>query len=283
VIVTEPGVYDGMPDATYHGDPVPGGSLSSTGARRLLPPSCPALFKYEQDHPRQPTEAMEFGTAAHKAILGAGTEPVIVEAENWRTKAAKEAAAEARAAGRVPLLPADYERVKVLAAAVRAHPLAAILLDPAYGKPEQSLFWVDPSGIWCRARLDWLRIVPNRRSIIVDVKTIKSADARTIAKSVADLGYHQQDEFYRDGVRALRPGDDPAFMFIFVESSPPHLVTVAQLDEDALAVGRARNRQAIERYRDCAESGIWPGYDPDPDHIETISLPAWAARAEEYA
>lgn len=38
--ITEPGVYD-LPAEVYHADPVEGGSLSSTGARKLLPPSCP--------------------------------------------------------------------------------------------------------------------------------------------------------------------------------------------------------------------------------------------------
>ncbi|MGW9447058.1 hypothetical protein, partial [Bacillus mobilis] len=48
--ITRPGVYDGIPEAVYHRDPVPGGSLSSSGARKLLAPSCPALFKYDQEH-----------------------------------------------------------------------------------------------------------------------------------------------------------------------------------------------------------------------------------------
>ena len=44
VVVDEPGVYDGLDEAAYHADPVPGGSLSASGAKLLLPPSCPALY-----------------------------------------------------------------------------------------------------------------------------------------------------------------------------------------------------------------------------------------------
>ena len=40
----ELGVYD-LPAAAYHRDPVEGGSLSASGAKKLMPPSCPALFK----------------------------------------------------------------------------------------------------------------------------------------------------------------------------------------------------------------------------------------------
>ena len=60
--ITAPGVYD-IPAEDYHRDPVPGGSLSSTGARKLLPPSCPAKFRYEQDNPPTPTAALDFGQA----------------------------------------------------------------------------------------------------------------------------------------------------------------------------------------------------------------------------
>jgi len=34
-----PGIYSGVPAEVYHRAPVPGGSLSSTGARQLLPPT----------------------------------------------------------------------------------------------------------------------------------------------------------------------------------------------------------------------------------------------------
>src|SRR5438270_12221695 len=100
--VTAPGVYD-LPEYVYHADPVPGGSLSQSGAKKLLA-TCPARFRYERDHPPAPTDAMELGTAAHKLVLGIGPDLVEVEAKDWRTKAAQEAAEVARARGAVPVL-----------------------------------------------------------------------------------------------------------------------------------------------------------------------------------
>ena len=46
--VTEPGVY-AMPFDVYLADPVPGGSLSTSGAKTLLN-ACPAIFAYERKH-----------------------------------------------------------------------------------------------------------------------------------------------------------------------------------------------------------------------------------------
>jgi PDDEXK-like domain of unknown function (DUF3799) len=276
-VVEIPGVYDDMPEDLYHLDPVPGGSLSSSGARKLLPPSCPAKFRYEMDHPTAPTAAMETGTAAHKQVLGAGAPVEVVDAKDWRTNAAKDAAAAIRARGGVPLLPADYLRVQEMALAIKTHPVAGILFDPGRGGlPERSLFWVDAEfGVWCRARLDWMPPVGGERFIIVDYKTTVAAEPDAIRKHVASYGYHVQAAFYDRGVRALGLHEKPDFLFVFQETTAPYLITVVQLDEDAMYEGERACREALERYRDCKEAGDWPGYT---EEIQLVSLPPWARR-----
>jgi hypothetical protein len=272
-----PGVYDGMPEAMYHGDPVPGGSLSSTGARKMLPPSCPAKFRYEADNPPPPKDTLELGSAAHKLVLGAGAEIAEIKARNWQTKAAQNDRDAARAEGFLPLLTHEHEQVKAMAAALRKHPVASALFDPERGKPEQSMFWQDPeAGIWRRARLDWLPATEARKRLVVgDYKTCAAGDLASIPKSIANWGYHQQAGWYLDGVRALGLGADPAFVFIFQEKTPPYLITPVQLDADSLQAGRALNREAVNLYRACTERGEWPGYTGG---IETVSLPSWAFR-----
>ena len=273
-ILTEPGVYD-MPEAVYHGDPVPEGSLSSSGAKGLLPPSCPARFRYEQDHPVY-KDVFDFGSAAHKYVLGIGPEIAVIGAPDWRTNKAKDERDAARAAGKIPVLEPEHKQVQEMAAAIREHPVASVLFDPQRGgHAERSLFWQDAEfGIWRRARLDWMPDpdAPGR-FIIVDYKTASAADRGSIAKSVANYGYYMQDAWYEDAVRALGLADDPAFLFVVQEKAPPYLVTVAQLDYEAVQAGRMRNRMAMEDYRDCTSAGVWPGYS---DEIVSISLPAWA-------
>lgn len=283
VVVTEPGVYD-IPEQDYHADPVPAGSLSASGAKKLL--ACPAKFAYDRDHPPQPSTAMEFGTAVHTLVLGHGSRIEVVSAATWQGKAAKEAAEIARAEGKVPLLAADHLRAQAIADAVRAHPVAGKLFNPEYGDAERSIFWVDDlTGVWLRARLDWLPRPPqgwNRRLIVGDLKTCLSASKAGIAKAVANFGYHIQAAHYANAIRAMGLDEDPAFIFVFAEKEAPYPVTVARLDDDALAAGEAAMRRAIERFRDCTESGIWPAYSNPADAIETISLPRWAQmQAEE--
>ena len=232
---------------------------------------------------------MELGTAAHKLVLGKGAELVVIEAENYRGKAAQECAKDARAAGKVPLLPHEHEQVQAMAAAIREHPVAGALFDPEHGDPEQSLFWQDAEfGIWRRARLDWLPRPAGygRRMVVPDLKSCTSAAPAAIAKAVANLGYYVQAAWYVDAVEALGLADDPAFLLVFVETAPPYLITVAQLDEEAMAIGRRRGAEACERFRDCTECGIWPGYELPgyaPGEIIPVSLPYWATRELEFS
>lgn len=275
-VVTAPGLYDDIPDDVYHRDPVPGRSLSASGARKLLSPSCPAIFRHEQLHGRPPKKVFEFGSAAHQMVLGAGMPIKVVKAADWRTKKAQAEAKEIREAGGIPLLPHEYDQVLAMAAKLREHPLASAMFNPDRGKPEQSLFWRDQrTGVNRRARLDWLPDPGRRRLVVPDYKTTADASPDSIRKSVHQWGYHQQAPWYLDGVRALGLGDESAaFVFVFQAKEPPYLVTVVQLDDKAMHIGDQRNQRAIDAYLECSTADRWPGYCDDTD-IETISLPPW--------
>lgn len=277
--ITEPGVYD-LTHAEYLADPVEGGSLSSSGARRLLPPSCPAKFDYWRTHAEPPKEDYELGHAAHDAVLGSGPEIVVVEAEDWRTKAAREQRDDARTRGAVPMLRDQWRQVLAMRDAVLSHPFAGRLFTPGSGTPETSLVWHDDEpGIWRRARLDWLRYSTGSRLVVPDLKTANSANPGEFARQAANLGYHQQAAWYLDAVRALGlGGDDAVFVFVVVEKTPPYLVSVIQLDVVAMRMGRALNQQAIRIYADCTRSGIWHSYTHD---VALVSLPGWYERQHE--
>lgn len=273
-VITEPGVYDLSVDE-YHGDPVPGGSLSQSGAKHLLPPSCPALFRYAVDHPQPPNRAFDFGHAAHRLVLGAGPELVAVDAADWRTKAAREQRDAAYAEGLTPLLTSEYETVLEMAAALRAHPVASALFAPGSGRPEQALFWRDGihESVMCRALLDWLpNAQPGRRIILPDYKTTRCADPKQLQRAIEDYGYHQQAAWYLDGGRALGLAADAAFVFVCQEKTPPYLVTVAEPDTTALRIGQMLNRRALDVYAECVASGEWPGYS---NRVELVSLPPY--------
>lgn len=269
--MTAPGIYDGIDEADYHADKT---SLSVSGAKKLLPPSCPAKFFHERENGQPPRRTFDFGRAAHAEVLGVGAEVVVVDAENWQTRAAREARDEAYAAGKTPVLKAEKARIAEMAVALRRNSLAAALLDPERGKAEQSGYFVDEiTGVLRRFRLDWMPDTDGGRLLVPDYKSCASAAPAAIGKSVANYGYHMQDAWYRDGLHALGIAEDIAFLFVFQEVNPPYLVTVVQLDYTATEVGRRRNDQALQTYQRCTEAGDWPGYTDD---VELIHLPRWA-------
>jgi hypothetical protein len=232
------------------------------------------------DNPPEPHKAVfDFGKAAHCEVLGQGEPIRYVDADDWRTKDARAAKAEAYEAGEIPLLAKDEGVLEGMVAALRAHPLAAALLNPATGKAEQSLFWTDPdSGVNLRGRLDWLPNARDGRMIIPDYKTAAKADTESFAKSAASYGYVMQDPWYRDLVTGLELAEDVSFVFIVQEKEPPYLVNVIELDGDALRIGRGLNRRAIHLFRKCTDNNHWPGYSTD---VELVSLPIWFQRLNE--
>ncbi|MFZ3473148.1 PD-(D/E)XK nuclease-like domain-containing protein [Streptomyces sp. 4.24] len=283
LVVTEPGVYP-MTAEEYHADPVPGGSLSSSGARKLLAPSCPAKFQYERQHGQGPKRVFDIGHAAHRLVLGEGVDVEEIKYSDYKTKAAQSARDTARFEGKTPLLTKEYDEVKAMAAVIRQHPIAGPLFTPGEGIAEQALFWTDgPSGITRRALIDWTKHRATGRRILADYKTTTDASLDAISKTVNERGYHQQAAWYIDGAIALDLGDeDTVLVFVFQEKTAPYLITVVELDRETVRRGRERNRRAIETYAECQASGHWPGHH---DGVAITSLPIWAQlrHDEEYS
>lgn len=281
VTVDQPGVYD-LDAETYHADPVPDGSLSQSGAKRLLPPSCPALFRHWADTAQAHKQVYDLGRAAHGLVLGIGDPLVVIDADDYRTRAAREARDAAYTDGATPLLSVEHDQVQAMAAALRAHPVAGDLLAPGRGRAEQSLFWIDEeTGVWRRAMLDWLTETTYGLPLVVDYKTCASAEPGAVSGAVAKFGYLQQDPWYLDGVEAcgLAP-HGAAFVFVFQEKTPPHLITICQLSPEAREWGRRLNRKALDTYRRCRDAGHWPGY---ADEVISVDIPGWADRQYQAA
>jgi hypothetical protein len=274
IVITEPGVYE-MTNEQYHADPVPGGSLSSTGARRILPPGCPAQFDYDRHNPPAGKQHFDVGHAAHLMVLGAGGEMVVLDYDDYTRKAARAERDEARAEGLIPVTRPQNEQVCAMAAALRAHEFAGLLFDHDRGQPEASLFWVDEqTGVWCRARFDFLPDrIPGKRMIIPDYKTAAAVDIESLRRAVAAHGYHQQDDWYRAGAAALNLApDDARFLLVFQAKDPPYLVTVVEMDHVGQQLGRQLNRQALQSYASCTKAKRWPAH---ADDVVSLSLPAW--------
>lgn len=260
-----------MPADQYHDNPAVGHS----GLLRIM--RSPAHFQEYVTNKPTPTPAMEFGTAVHAAVLEANVfaECYVVPPKfDRRTKEGKEEALawETANKGKTVLTVEQMGAITAMADSVECHVGAAYLLN--VGAAELSGFWTDPeTGIECKVRLDFLRLVNGRG--IVDVKTCIDASSNGFAKQIANFGYDVQAAFYQDGVKVLTGYTIP-FYFIAIEKTAPYAVAVYKAGDDVIEVGRSKYQGALQLLKWCRENDTWPAYQPAGE-IEEISLPRWAA------
>jgi len=260
------GVVHVLDEAEYHSHP----ALSSTGARKLL--ESPATFHYWTQHPTENKPEFDLGSAVHHKVLGTGWPLEIIDAPDWRTKAAREARDDARAEGRIPVLKSDLAEVDAMAEAVLSHPTARAFLE-VDGHAEDSVFSVDPAtGVETRARFDFLP-TDFVKYPAVDLKTTAGkADAAGFAKSAASYGYDVQQGFYEETHANAVGGGLRGMVFVVVEKAPPYLVAVHQLTREFVDMGVTKARKARELYAECSASGVWPGYSHD---VQLVAAPVW--------
>ncbi|WP_328439180.1 PD-(D/E)XK nuclease-like domain-containing protein [Nocardia puris] len=268
---TATGLYPDIPIEVYHGDLT---SLSSSWAKKLLPPSCPAKFAAERGKPQEYVKHFNDGHAAHARVLGEGPEIVVIDAPDWRSSTARKERDAALAEDKIPLLPHEDEMTRAMAEAVHEHPRAAALLVD--GLAEHSLYWTDPTT-WTRLRTrpDWITVLGGR-TVFVDYKTVRSAHPGSFRAAASDHGYHQQAAFNVAGAREVL-GEDVGVVFIAQEKEPPYLVSVHEWEPEDIAIGHGLNRLAIDIYAACMAEDYWPGYG---EHMNRMRL---TSRARYFA
>lgn len=257
-------IYQAMPEREYHSR----GELSSTGARRLL--DSPARFRYWEDHSQPAKAAFDLGSAAHTKILGVGANTVEYPAEhltpsgNASTKAATVAwEQEQRAAGLIPISTGDARKVDAMAEAVLADADAKAILERIAGREVTIIQEID--GVPVRARFD---IYGDGEA--ADLKTGRDASPGGFNRAVGGHGYHIQRRWYDDAHKAETGEWLSSFPLIVVESAPPHLVGVYDLDVTYDDTAGDDCEKARRIYRACIESGTWPAYGR-----RTLTAPTW--------
>ena len=280
----EQGVHD-IPAAIYHRDFLldgtyltPEPSLSSSIAKILNARSPRHAWmahpRLNPDHVDENKVEYDIGTAGHGLLLEGESGVVVVDADSYRTKAAREARDAAYAAGKTPLLPHQLVDVQAMVAAARvqlaAHDVGDVFRD---GKPEQTLIWREENGVWCRARLDWLpRDHGSRPQIFYDYKTTTNSHPETWQRRAFDLSYDLQAAFYLRGIREALGIERAEFRFIVQEQTPPYALSVVALTPAAIALGEAKVHRAIMTWQACLRDDRWPGYPAD---VAYVDAPPW--------
>lgn len=263
----KPGIHLDMSAATYFADPCIEPSLTQSIAKILIDRS-PAHARLE--HPRlnpefhEPFEyekAFAIGNAAHKLMIGRGKEVCIIEANDFRTNEAKATRDKAITDGYVPILAKHLKQAHELVKAAREQ-LDLIGLDLAFkeGAGEVVLMWQE-DGIYLRSMIDWQ--CPDH--IYYDLKSSGlSAAPHSVPSVMASAGWPIQAAFQERGldVLDLASAGRRIFLFVMIENSPPYALTVHEMSEAVMTIGRKQVDHAVRIWRRCMESGEWPAYPP---------------------
>lgn len=263
--------------ATYHADDVADRPTLSASIAHLLTSQSPlhawtAHPKLNPDFAADDDPKFSIGTVVHAMLLQGEDVAVQIDADSWRTNAAKEARDAAYAAGQTPLLTKDWDRCRTMVDAAWKQIYALQGTNPsvlADGLPEQTLVWEEPNGVLCRSRLDWLT---NDFSAIDDLKTTaRSANPEQWSRTMFSIGTDLKAAFYLRGLKAVT-GATAVFRWVIVETSPPYALSVLSPDPAVLAHAEAKVEHAIQTWGKCLETDTWPGY---PSRVCYAELPPW--------
>lgn len=275
--IDKAGIYK-ISSEDYHADPCPEPSLSRGVIVDLIYKSPAHAF---QNHPRlnlefkpaEDVEKFDIGQVAHSLFLEGSDRAVLIDAEDWRKKEARELRDKARSEGKIPLLGEQYEKItKMVKVAERAifncNELGIGTLR-MQGQSEDSYLW-EEEGTWFRVRPDW---ISEDNRIILDYKTTTmTANPNELARQIINFNYDIQAAFYSRGATALN-GIEPKFIFLFQETREPFLCSFIGLNPEFIEMGKQKTEYGIFLWRECLSSGNWPGY---PDQVSWIDVPQWA-------
>lgn len=261
--------------AEYHADPSEQPSLSAHVAHTLLSKSPLHAWtnhpKLNPAYEREEKASFDFGTAVHDLFLRGTAEHVAVgDFPDWRTKDARAHRDAAYEAGFTPILAKDWARVVEMTEALRDQVAARDDDPPLFGpgEPERALIWRE-KGVQCRALVDWLH---DDMGACDDLKTTAmSANPFAWQRTMFNIGGDIQARFNQRGIKALT-GREPVFRFVVIETHPPYAMSVVSLGPAAVAFADARVDQALETWKRCLASGIWPAYAAETFYVDP---PAW--------
>lgn len=295
--INHAGFFD-LPEAEYHADPCAEPSLSSGVVSTIVGGT---LAEARWKHPRlnplfeeKDSTKFDLGSVAHMLLLGKGRKLVVIDADDWRTKAAKEQRDEAVTSGFQPVLLSVYEQAEAMVSVARDQ-LAdnSDNLDAfAEGKGIAEQVGIAPlpspfGEVMCRTRMDWRH---TGRPIIWDYKTKRDgADPDLFVRYLFNEARDVQDPFYSLVLARLLEIDprEVEFRFVVQSATAPYPLAVIQLDDQAREFAFERVRFALGKWAQARAENRWPGFRPRTHFVAAppYALTRWGEKimAEEMA
>jgi len=234
-------------------------ALRSTSLKQFI--QSPRHFKYAQsDEAREANNGKShfvLGRLVHAALLEPATvrdEFMVVEAGTRNAKAYTEAVKLHPDKGIV--LAHELAQANQMVAAINELPQIRDIIEGS--EPEVSAAAMI-SGVFCKCRTDLLGKKDNH---IYDLKTT-SESAKNFPFVMGKFGYDVSSAFYIDILLANNL-DVSGYTFIVAEKEPPYGVMLYEVTAEYLEYGRSKYLPALEKYKECLKTGVYPSYDLTP-------------------
>lgn len=274
-----PDLHPDLTPAEYFAEPCPAPALTNSGIGLLLNRSPAHLWR---SHPalnpdRATTSAtanMYLGSVVHRIALDKGADFDVIDAADFRTKAAQEARDASLGANRIPIVTGKWEQAMAMAMILNER--MQDLIGGAPYETEVVFTWLE-DGTWCRGMLDiW---VPSLM-LAIDLKTTKDASEAALQRTMVNMGYDRQTAWYLRGLDRIFPEHAGRIEFcdLFVETDAPHEANPYWIDAAWRHSSEQECLRALGMFRACLANGkgrdAWPGY---PRGKRERSAPTWAA------
>ncbi|MDH5738706.1 MAG: PD-(D/E)XK nuclease-like domain-containing protein [Nitrospira sp.] len=268
-----------IPLRAYIADPAPEPSLNAWAVHTLISQSprhvCYGHPRLNANYEADESSRLDVGTIAHALLLeNDSSRVVVIEADDWRKKEAKEQRDEARALGKLPILSKDYFGIQEMVVTAKAQiATSEFAEDWREAIPEQTLLW-QHGGVWCRSRPD--KATPDWR-ILFDYKTVAgSAHPQAFMRTIIQQGYDIQAELGMMGVEALglNEGARVAFVFVVQEIEPPYALSFVSLSPQWQQLAYQKIKRAMMTWKGCLRENHWPTYTTQVAYLDP---PAYAS------
>lgn len=220
--------------------------------------------------PKEPTDAMKFGTLVHMAIL----EPIkfknsyVVEpyfegpTQDGKMSSQSKVAKQMRAQWHSELPPGsvvvtieEQDKIFAMIDSVLAHPTASMLLSN--GKPELIGYWADKeTGLNLRMMADFMAF---NLGTLADLKTCQDSEWEAFRKTgVEGLSYFLQMAMYVDGTEQITKTKVENKAWIAVENKFPFETRVHEVDEKYDLAGQFQYRENLAKIRNAIDKNCFP-------------------------
>lgn len=204
------------------------------------------------------TDAQNTGKILEALVFNVPLEKfAILDFGDWRTKEAKQAADDAEAEGKTPLLAKAFEVHQTAARIIRER-IAEYGVEFAGGEYQKLLEWTcGLTGALCKGYPDYFQA-----GVIHDLKTTTDASPSTIQRQFVKMNNDVQGVAYIEGVEAMIPAlaGKADMIFWYAETVPPFLVAPYRMNPEMRMLGAEKWHRAKQEWVECQERKMWPGY-----------------------